>query len=76
MMTSWPGFRNSFGFDLDAAAVAASIAYIGLSASAAPGAAMIAIEQMASGSPPAGFAFALSGAGSERDAANLDNGDE
>ena len=75
MMISGSGFRNSFGFDL-AAAVAASFAYSGLSASAAPGAAMIAIEQMASGSPPAGFAFALSGAGSEWDAANLDNRDE
>jgi len=62
MMISGPGFRYLSRSGLSAALVAVSLAHPGYSASAEPGAAMIAIGQMTPGSPPAGFTFALSGA--------------
>jgi hypothetical protein len=50
---------------LSAALVACYLACAGLSASAETGAAMIAIDRMTLGSPPAGFTFARTGRGRE-----------
>jgi hypothetical protein len=51
--------------DMSAALVACYLACAGFSASAETGAAMIAIDRMTFGSPPAGFTFARTGRGTE-----------
>ena len=65
MMFSGPGFRYLSRSGLNAALVAVSLTHAGLSAPAEPGAAMIAIDRVTPGPPPAGFTFALPGAGQQ-----------
>src|SRR3954464_11147060 len=62
---SGPRFLSPIGLIQNAALAACILACATLSAPAETGAAMIAIDRMTLGSPPAGFSFARTGRGAE-----------
>jgi hypothetical protein len=65
MDDSGPRFLSRIGLIQDAALAACFLACATLSAPAETGAAMIAIDRMTLGSPPAGFSFARTGRGAD-----------